>query len=129
MATRFIRYTSRVALALMLCTTLPLQTAQAAMVSTDQVANRSDPQRDRVISFLDRSDVRKVLEQQGVDPNEAKARVAAMTDDEVTRINGKLDQMPAGGDVIGVLFLVFVILLVTDILGLTKVFPFTRPIR
>ena len=36
---------------------------------------------------------------------------------------------PAGGDILGLVFTVFIILLVTDILGLTKVFPFTRSVR
>ena len=41
----------------------------------------------------------------------------------------QIDSAPAGAGIVGTLFTVFVILLVTDILGLTKVFPFTRPIR
>jgi hypothetical protein len=56
-------------------------------------------------------------------------RVAALTDEEVHKVAGKLDQIPAGGDILGVLLTVFIILLITDILGLTKVFPFTHPIR
>jgi len=52
-----------------------------------------------------------------------------LTDEEAHTISGKLDQLPAGGDVIGVVFAVFIILLITDIFGLTKVFPFTRSIR
>jgi hypothetical protein len=55
--------------------------------------------------------------------------VDALTDEEVQKVAGKLDKMPAGGDVIGILFTIFVILLVTDILGFTKVFPFTRSIK
>ena len=60
---------------------------------------------------------------------EAKARVNALTDDEAHKIAGKLDQLPAGGDILDVLLLVFIILLITDILGYTKVFPFTRSVR
>jgi hypothetical protein len=52
-----------------------------------------------------------------------------MTDDEVRSIAGRIDSLPAGGDVLGILFTVFIVLLVTDILGFTKVFPFTRSIR
>jgi hypothetical protein len=47
----------------------------------------------------------------------------------VEQLAGRVDQAPAGGDVLGLLFTVFIVLLVTDILGLTKVFPFTRPVR
>ena len=44
------------------------------------------------------------------------------------RLAGQIDQAPAGG-IIGVILFVFFVLLVTDILGFTKVFPFTRSIR
>jgi hypothetical protein len=55
-----------------------------------------------------------------------------LSDDEVEHLAGRLDSLPAGGDVEGVLwiaFLVFLVLLVTDILGFTKVFSFTRPAK
>jgi hypothetical protein len=69
------------------------------------------------------------LEKQGVDADAAVQRVAAMSDSEVAQVAGRIDQAPAGGDVLGLVFTVFVVLLVTDILGLTKVFPFTRSVR
>ena len=59
----------------------------------------------------------------------AVERVNAMSDAEVAQLAGRIDQAPAGGDVLGMLFTIFIILLVTDILGLTKVFPFTRSVR
>jgi len=129
MHNRFTRITGRFALALMLCVTLPLQTAQAGMVATEQVAAQSNPQRERVITLLDRADVRTALESRGVDVTEAKNRVAAMTDEEVALVNGKLDEVPAGGDILGVIVFIFIVLLITDILGFTKVFPFTRSVR
>ena len=52
-----------------------------------------------------------------------------MSDSEVAQLAGRIDQAPAGGDVLGILFTVFIVLLVTDIMGLTKVFPFTRSVR
>lgn len=129
MHTRFLRITSRIALAVMLCVTLPLQTAQAGMVTTEQVVSQNNPQREQVIALLERADVRQALEQHGVDVSEAKNRVAAMTDDEVAQLKGKLDEVPAGGDILGVIVFIFIVLLITDILGFTKVFPFTRSIR
>lgn len=56
-------------------------------------------------------------------------RVQAMSNAEVAQLAGRLDQTPAGGDVLGVLLTIFIVLLVTDIVGLTKVFPFTRSVR
>ena len=73
---------------------------------------------------------RGALQAHGVDPRLARERVDALTDAEVAQLAGQVGQLPAGGSsVIGVLFAVFIILLVTDILGLTKVFPFTRSMR
>ena len=73
------------------------------------------------------------LIEQGIAPAEAQARVAALTDDEVRQAAGHLNELPAGGDGLGTIVtalgIVFIILLITDILGFTRVFPFTRPIR
>lgn len=131
MNTRFMRMTSRLLIASVLGLGLPLQSAHAGLVGTDRVAvsAQSQPERERIRSFLDREDVRNELQVQGVDVNTAKARVDALTDEEVQKVAGKLDQMPAGGEIIGILFTVFIVLLVTDILGYTKVFPFTRSIK
>ena len=54
---------------------------------------------------------------------------AALSDDEVAQLAARMDSLPAGGEIIGALVLIFIILLITDILGFTKVFPFTKPIR
>jgi hypothetical protein len=106
-------------------------TAQAALVSTDEViaAEVLTSQRERVSTFLARDDVSQALQAQGVSPQSAKDRVQAMSDAEVAQLAGRIDQAPAGGEVLGLLFAVFIILLVTDILGLTKVFPFTRSVH
>ena len=109
---------------------LPM-TAQAAIVSTDEAMSTpmAAANRDRVNTFLTRSDVRKALQEQGVNGDAAVERVKAMSDTEVAQLAGRIDQAPAGGDILGILFTIFIVLLVTDIMGLTKVFPFTRSIR
>jgi hypothetical protein len=107
------------------------QTVQAAMIGTEQVhaANNAAQDRARVAAALDRPDVINQLEKLGVSPADAQARVAALTDEEAAQLAGKVDSLPADGDVLGVLVFIFVLLLVTDILGLTKVYPFTRSHR
>jgi len=109
---------------------LPM-TAQAAIVSTDEAISTpvAAAYRDRVNTFLTRADVRKALQEQGVNGDAAVERVKAMSDTEVAQLAGRIDQAPAGGDILGILFTIFIVLLVTDIMGLTKVFPFTRSIR
>jgi hypothetical protein len=133
MNSRFMRMTSRLLIATVLSLSVPLQSTYAGMVETDIVAAsaQSLTERDRIRSFLDRADVRKEMQAQGVNANAAKARVAALTDEEVHKIAGNMDMMPAGGDggVLEILLTIFIVLLITDILGFTKVFPFTRTIR
>ncbi len=102
--------------------------ASADIVTTDQIYASAD--RDRVKNFLDRTEVRDQMQALGVDANAARARVDALTDEELAQIAGHIDQLPAGGNnILGILFAIFIILLITDILGLTKVFPFTRSVR
>jgi hypothetical protein len=78
---------------------------------------------------LDREDLARALKDRGVSTDALRERVNALTDTEAQQMAEQIDRAPAGGDVLGLLFTVFIILLVTDILGLTKVFPFTRPVR
>ncbi len=124
----FQRLTATVAATCLLAVSMPLP-AQAAMVRTDEVIARTASVQDRVRDLLARQDVRDALTARGVDPRQVDARVNALTDDEAQMLAQRIDQLPAGGEIIGVLFAIFIILLITDILGLTKVFPFTRPIR
>ncbi len=126
--TLFRRTIATVAAVCLLGTSLPMN-AQAGMVGTDEIAQHSSSARDRVSQLLVRDDVRSALQARGVDPAQVQARVNALTDDEAQQLAQRLDQLPAGGDAIGVIVFIFVLLLITDILGLTKVFPFTRPIR
>jgi hypothetical protein len=115
---------------LILCTLfigVPLP-ASADIVYTEQIA--ASAERERVRGFLDRADVQARMQSLGVDPAVARTRVDALTDDEASQLATHIDQLPAGADSFwGVLLAIFVILLITDILGLTKIFPFTRSMR
>lgn len=101
--------------------------AFAGIVSTETVV--SGAERERLAELIDRSEVRERLQALGVDPASAKARVAALSDDEAAQLAAQMDTIPAGGDVLGVALVVFLVLLFTDIMGYTKVFPFTRSAR
>ncbi len=105
------------------------QPAQAALVSTQQVvaAANADQARASLAAALNRADVQAELQRYHIDPADAQARIAALSDTEVASVAHQIDSLPAGGDgIVGALVFIFVLLLVTDILGLTKVFPFTR---
>lgn len=105
--------------------------AQAAMVTTDSIAASAGAAADRakIAQALAREDVRAQLQARGVSPADVQARVDALSDDEAAQLAQKIDTLPAGGDILGLLVFVFIVLLITDILGLTKVFPFTRSIK
>lgn len=108
--------------------------APSALIGTEQVAAAVAPaaqseSRARLLDTLGRADLASALEARGVSVSDVRARVDALTDAEATQLMAQIDQAPAGADIVGVLFTVFIILLVTDILGLTKVFPFTRAVR
>jgi hypothetical protein len=131
MNAKIMRITSRMLMVSILSLGLPFHAANAAIISTDKVAAAAQihTERERIRSFLERAEVRQQMQAQGIDANSADARVNALTDQEVQQVVGKLDKLTAGGDVLGIIFTIFIVLLFTDILGVTKVFPFTRSIR
>jgi Family of unknown function (DUF6627) len=115
----------------LLITSLPLGSAQAALITTDQViGDAAMGERGKVAAFLQRQDVRAQMIAFGVDPAEAAARVASLSNREIGEIAGQIDQLPAGQGVIvaviGAAVLIFLVLLVTDLLGLTHIFPFVN---
>ena len=108
------------------------QSAQAALISTEQVGAVGAAQhaRIKVAAALQRAEVQAALGKYGITSEEAQARTTALTDAEAVSVAQQIDALPAGGDgVVGALIFIFVLLLVTDILGLTKIFPFTRSVR
>lgn len=108
---------------------LAVQAQPVALVSTQQLlaTEQVNADRERIRELLARTEVRDQLVGLGVEPAEVTARVAALSDSEIRQMAEQLDSLPAGANaVVGALLTVFIILLVTDLLGLTKVFPFTR---
>ncbi len=105
--------------------------AQAALIGADAVVaaqSRQDAEH-KIHSALARDDVSSTLEKLGVGKDEIRDRVAALSDEEINTLSDRIDRLPAGGDFFGTVGLIFIILLITDLLGLTKVFPFTRAQR
>ncbi|ABI55885.1 PA2779 family protein [Alkalilimnicola ehrlichii MLHE-1] len=101
----------------------------AGMVATETLVEemRGEQMRAELQAFLARDEVRDQLARLGVDPTEAEQRVDLLTDQEVAEMHGRLEDLPAGaglGTVVGAAVLIFLVLLVTDILGFTDVYPF-----
>lgn len=117
-----------------------VQGAQAALIGTEAVAAAAQESvsqtvapgvaKARLAQTLDRADVVAALSARGVDVDQARARVAALDDAQASALLAQIDSAPAGADgLLGTIVFIFVLLLITDILGFTKVFPFTRTIR
>ncbi len=68
------------------------------------------------------------LVQLGVSQQDAAQRIANMTDAELAALNSQLHEMPAGG-VVGTIVTVLVVVAVLDLMGITDVYPFIRPIN
>ncbi len=109
---------------------VPTSPVFAAWVGTPEAMGASKAQ---LLSVVERQDVQAMIASMGVEPAEAARRVSAMTESEARAALDKLGQMPAGGDgfgsLVGACVFIFVLLLITDILGLTHVFPFTNRAR
>lgn len=126
------RAISRLLIVALLAWSLPAGPAAAAVVTTEQAleAGGVEDARERLETLLQREDVRTELAALGVDPVEAEVRIARLTDAEVEAIAGQLEQLPAGegaiGALIGAAVFIFLVLLITDLLGLTDVYPFVR---
>lgn len=102
--------------------------AVAGMVGTGEVIAQQQQTLDRgqLLGAMAQEDVRAQLVALGVDPEQAAARVAALSDEEVQLLAAQMDEMPAGGSVLGVAVFIFLVLLATDILGFTDIFPFVK---
>ena len=113
----------------------PLQSAHAAMIATESLLDSGKGQqaRDYLKSLLAREDVQAALVARGLDPQEARSRIDGLSDAEAVSAADRFEQLPSGGGVVETIliisFLVFLILLITDIAGYTDIFPFVHPMR
>ncbi|MDQ7010864.1 MAG: PA2779 family protein [Mariprofundaceae bacterium] len=128
----FRKICSLLMVASILMISFPIAPVYAAMVGTGQIvkAQSADEDRERIIGLFERSEVQQQLQTLGVSADEVQLRVANMTDAEVHMLAGEIDQLPAGGDVVTALIsaalIVFLVLLFTDIIGVTDVFSFVN---
>jgi hypothetical protein len=111
---------------------LPMLPAQAAMVDNDRIISEQQIALDSaaILEMLDQDVTVQQLESWGVNPEMARERINSLTGEELANINRQLNELKAGGDsVLGVLLIIFVIFVITDVLGATDIFPFIHPIR
>ena len=117
---------------LILLLAVPYQSVFAAMIDTEAVIDmaRGQEVRDYLNRIMAREDVQAVFTSHGINPLEAKARLDTLSDAEIVRLYNQIEQIPAGGSSLGTAFIaagvIFIVLFITDILGYTDVFSFTR---
>jgi hypothetical protein len=105
---------------------------QAAMIGNNELLQQAQQQldRERLVTLLERADVQQQLVALGVDHEAATARVATLTDNEIAQLNERLGELPAGGtDALAVVLIVFIIFVITDVIGATDIFPFIKPVN
>lgn len=116
---------------LMMSTSLLSAVAHASVVSTSSVieAQTAHMNRDQILQLLQRKDAIQALQRMGVDPAQVQARVQQMTASELQAFNDQVKKMEAGGDALTIIVLIGLILVITDMLGITDVFPGIKPIQ
>ena len=120
---------------IMILISVPVQSVPAAMIDTETIMDsaRGREAREYLHQLLVRKDMQAAIVAQGIDPNEAWARINSLSDNEVIRIAHQIDQLPAGGGLVEFLLIIilagFIVLVILDLTGVTDVFPFIKSQR
>jgi len=110
---------------------MPLLPAQAAMIGNQQIINQNHPDqtRDSLQQLLQQETARQQLQAWGVSPDQLKSRIDSLTDAELASINRQVNDLNAGGNILGILLVIFIVFVITDVIGATDIFPFIHPVR
>ena len=111
---------------------MPILPAQAAMIGTGEILSpaQSIQADERLQQFLDRKATRQQLQEWGVSADWVETRLNSLTDAELARIHQEIDSLDAGGSsILGVLLVIFIVFVITDVIGATDIFPFIHPVK
>jgi len=110
---------------------MPLLPAQAAMIGNQQIIsqNQSQQTRDSLQQLFAQQAAQQQLQAWGVSPDRIKSRIDSLTDTELARINQQVSDLNAGGNILGILLVIFVVFIITDVIGATDIFPFVHPVK
>ena len=114
---------------LLLC--VSMGQAQAAIVSNSQVIYQVQQANDKaaLLQTIRRADVQQQLLGMGVTTADIESRVNQMTQEEIAQLNQQINELPAGGDGLGIIVLIFIVFVITDVIGATDIFPFIHPVK
>lgn len=108
-----------------------LGNVQAAVVSNDQVILKTQQVEDKaaLLQAVQREDVQQQLSSMGVSAADVESRINQMTHEEVALLNLQMAELPAGEGVLGTIVLIFLVFVITDVIGATDIFPFVHPVN
>ena len=109
----------------------PVGQANAAIIDNSQVIDQVQQtiEKDDLLQAINRVDVQQQLLSMGVTAADLENRINQMTAEEVAQLNQQIDELPAGGDVVGIIVLIFIVFIITDVIGATDIFPFIHPVK
>jgi hypothetical protein len=98
--------------------------ARAEVIGTERMLDVLERRAtlDEIDAVLARAEIQSELQRLGVDPAETSARVAALSDAELLELADNLENLPAGGSVVGIVGVVFIVLLVLEFVGVIDIF-------
>jgi len=97
--------------------------AQATVIDTRTLlTSQIESPQAGVQSFLTREDVRDQMVALGVDPDDASSRIAGLNDQELSLLQHHINDLPAGSSALAVLGVVFLVLIVLELVGVTNIF-------
>lgn len=125
---RFAKPISQVLVLLILTVWGYVPVAKAGIIGTETVvrAEQVQQQREHISGLLKREHVKSYLTARGVDPVYLQSRVDSLTDAEVDALASRLDRLPAGGDLLTIALIAFIVLVILDAVGVTDIFPFIK---
>lgn len=101
-----------------------MQAGWAGMIGTEYMIE-SDGKAEtlaRLDKLLAQENVADQMIALGVDPADVSARLQGMTYAELQSIEGKINSQVAGGDAIAVIGVLFLVLLILELVGVTDIF-------
>ncbi len=109
----------------------PVGQANAAIIDNSQVIDQVQQtiEKDDLLQAINRVDVQQQLLSMGVTAADLENRINQMTAEEVAQLNQQIGELPAGGDVVGIIVLIFIVFIITDVIGATDIFPFIHPVK
>ena len=109
----------------------PISQAQAAIIANAQLIDQVQLTNDKnvLLQTINRVQVQEQLLSMGVTTAELESRINQMTQQEIAQLNQQINELPAGGDVLGIIVLIFIVFVITDVIGATDIFPFIHPVK